>query len=65
MNRTSPTERYYHDAQFRQMVDMLYSLILNAEYTPLEIREAIMLAQIKYEELNIRPLIIEAGWPTR
>jgi len=44
---------------------MLYIAIERADFTPTEIREAAMLAQIKYEELHIRPLIVEAGWPTR
>ena len=65
MIRSNPTERYMNDSHFRAMVDMLYSLILEAKYTPMEIREAIMLAQIKYEELNLKPLIYEAGWPNR
>lgn len=63
--RLSPTERYHHDAAFRNLVDTLYMLIEQATFTPTEVREAVMLAQIKFEELHIRPLIVEAGWPTR
>jgi len=63
--RTSPVERYHHDAAFRQLVDTLYLTIDAAQFTPTEIREAAMLAQIRYEEIRIRPLIVEAGWPTR
>lgn len=65
MVRTSPVERYHTDAHFRQLVDMLYIAVEQAQFTPTEIREAVMLAQIKFEELHIRPLIVEAGWPTR
>lgn len=63
MNRLSPVERYRSDVMFRTIVDQLYILIEQAQYTPTEIREAVMLAQIKYEELHVRPLIIEADWP--
>lgn len=63
--RLSPTERYRTDVNFRNMVNMLYNLVAEAQFTPTEIREAAMLAQIKYEELNIRTLIIEDGWPVK
>jgi hypothetical protein len=43
----------------------LYGAIEHATFTPTEIREAAMLAQIKYEELHIRPVILERGWPTK
>ena len=65
MTRTSPVDRYRNDAHFAQLVDMLYAAIDQADFTPTEIREAAMLAQIRYEEIRIRPLIYEAGWPTR
>ena len=55
----STTQRYQTDASFRQLVDMLYSLIDHAEYTPTEIREAAMLAHILYEERRIRPILID------
>lgn len=51
MVRTTPVDRYHHDPMFRQLVDMLYV--------------AVMLAQIKFEELHVRPLILDAGWPGR
>ncbi len=65
MRRTPPTERYHTDPHFRQLVDMLYVAVEQAQFTPTEIREAVMLAQIKYEEVHIRPLILDAGWPGR
>jgi hypothetical protein len=43
-------ERYESDYRFRQMVDMMESLIREMEFTPTEIREAAMLAQMKYEQ---------------
>jgi hypothetical protein len=43
-------ERYLNDAKFHHVVDMLQAMIDAAEFTPTEIREAAMLAQIMYEE---------------
>ncbi len=55
----SVTERYQTDATFRQLVDLLYSSIDNAQFTPSEIREAAMLAHILYEERRIKPMILD------
>lgn len=65
MIRTTPVDRYLEDAHFRQLVDALYGAIEQAQFTPTEIREAAMLAQIKFEELHIRRLVLDAGWPRR
>jgi hypothetical protein len=46
----SVRDRYLTDAVFHQLVDTLHALISQAEFTPTEIREAAMLAQILYEE---------------
>lgn len=54
----SVTERYQTDPTFRQLVDMLYSSIDHAQFTPSEVREAAMLAHILYEERRIRPMIL-------
>ena len=54
----SVTERYQNDATFRQLVDLLYASIDNAQFTPSEIREAAMLAHILYEERRIRPMML-------
>lgn len=48
-----PDERYRRDPQFKQLVDMLYMLVKKADFTPTEIREACMLAQIHYETHNV------------
>lgn len=60
MSRTPATERYRNDATFRALVDMMRAAIERAEFTPSEIREAAMLAQILYEETNLRPRFVEA-----
>jgi len=52
----TPDERYRTDRMFQHLVDSLYCQIREARYTPTEIREAAMLAQIHYENLNPRPL---------
>jgi hypothetical protein len=49
-------KRYEDDPAFRHLVDMLYMVIEKGDYTPSEIREAAMLAQIKYEDRNPRPM---------
>lgn len=54
----SVTERYQNDAHFRQIVDLMYSYIDHAQFTPSEIREAAMLAHILYEERRIRPMML-------
>ena len=47
-------ERYMNDPKFHALVDMILSVIMNGEFTPTEIREAAMLAQIRYEEIKPR-----------
>lgn len=48
-NRLRPDERYQRDDHFHALVDMLESCIHAARYTPTELREAAMLAAIRYE----------------
>jgi hypothetical protein len=57
--RPSPHDRYRTDPAFRNLVDMLYLQIHEAKYTPTEVREAAMLAQILYEERVLRPIIMD------
>ena len=57
----TPTEKYANDPSYRHLVDMLTALIDQAKYTPSEIREACMLACIRYEHCRrIRPVVISA-----
>lgn len=46
-------ERYYHDPVFKQLVDFIYSKIKEGELTATEVREAAMLAAIKYEQWHL------------
>lgn len=56
----SPTRtirnRYESDPHFRLLVSTLHNEIEYARFTPTEIREATMLAQIMYEERHLRPV---------
>ena len=57
----TPKEKYANDNNYRRLVDMLEALIVQAEFTPSEIREAGMLACIRYEHYRrIRPVVISA-----
>jgi hypothetical protein len=49
-----PRDRYERDPHFRALVDVLYHHIEAAHFTPTEIREAAILAQIRYEERRPR-----------
>ena len=48
----SPDERYFRDPQFKHLVDFMIDAIRHAQFTPTEIREAAMLAAIKYDQLR-------------
>lgn len=51
-------ERYNQDPAFHGLVDMITSVLLEGKYTPTEVREAAMLAQLKYESMTPpRPVI--------
>lgn len=58
-----PRERYLTDPAFHRLVDVLLSAIQGAVYTPTEIREAAMLAQIIYEERSVRRPIMAMDKP--
>ena len=47
--RLRPEDRYMRDPHFHALVDVLENAIHVAQYTPTEIREAAMLAAIRYE----------------
>jgi hypothetical protein len=54
--RTTIRQRYMTDGNFATVVNTMLAMIARAEFTPTEIREAAMLAQILYEERNPRPI---------
>ena len=62
MNIRSIEDRYRDDSVFRNIVDVLQSMLENQEsltFTPTEMREAAMLAQILFESRHVRPIIID------
>jgi len=54
-NRLAPEVRYQRDPQFKVLVDTLTHAIIACDYTPTEIREAAILAAIRYEQIHSRP----------
>lgn len=56
----TPHDKYMNDSHFRYLVDMMVSHIMQAQFTPSEMREAALMASIKYESMNFRnsPLVI-------
>ena len=53
----TPEKRYSRDVHFRSLVDNLYMAIHQAKYTPTELREAVILAAIMYDQHHPRPSI--------
>jgi len=51
-------DRYHNDPIFHTLVDQIYAAILQKHYTPTEVRDAAMLASLKYEYTHARAL-----WP--
>lgn len=57
----TPNEKYENDQSYRRLVDTLEALVVQAEFTPSEIREACMLACIRHERYRrIRLGVISA-----
>lgn len=50
---------YQTDANFHAMVDVMIATIFKMQLTPAEMRAAAMLASIKVENMQIRPMIIK------
>uniref|UniRef100_A0A6M3JZX6 Uncharacterized protein n=1 Tax=viral metagenome TaxID=1070528 RepID=A0A6M3JZX6_9ZZZZ len=48
----TPRDRYYNDAHFKYLVDMMVAQIHRCNYTPSEMREAAIMASIMYHEQN-------------
>ena len=70
MNRLTPEERYHRDVWFRQLVDVLYAHLDcyrdRPEYTPSELREAVVLAATMHEQRQIRrPIYVRTEPPNQ
>lgn len=45
----TPRDRYATDPNFAALVDVMHGFIARSEFTPSELREAAILAAVKYE----------------
>lgn len=50
----SPRDKYMNDPEYRQLVDLLEQFVERAQFSPSEMREAVILASINYEMRNVR-----------
>ena len=55
----TPTEQYKYDNKFRQIVDILRDELRHYEFTPSELRQAVILAATIHADQNIRPIYID------
>jgi hypothetical protein len=53
----TPAEQYKYDAKFRQIVDILRNELMRYEFTPSELRQAVILAATMHADQNIKPII--------
>jgi len=51
--RLTPAFRYRHDPAFSALVTMMESYLHTADFTPTELREAVILAAIRYESRRV------------
>ena len=54
-------ERYHNDSAFKALVDTIYMHIERLEYTPSEVRDAAMVAAIKYDMIHLRPQFVRVN----
>lgn len=55
----TPQEKYTNDPLYYQLVNMLELFIEKAEFTPSELREAAVLACIRYEQRHFCSVVID------
>ena len=55
----TPNEKYRGDSDYRRLVDSIESFIHEARFTPSEIREACMLACIRYEMRRAPGMVVD------
>lgn len=66
MNRfKDPWQDYHDDPAFKHLVDMMTALVMQADYTPSEVRRAAVMAMIHVEQIRPAPnIMIHAGHAT-
>ena len=58
---SDPRKRYETDSDYRALVDLMTGFITKCQYTPTEMREASVLASIKYEEIRMEKVVFPHG----
>lgn len=56
--RDTPHERYLRDPAFKQLVDMMEHMVHTCKFSPSEMREAALLASIRFEMATLRSRVI-------
>lgn len=59
MNRTLD-RRYEDDSKFRMLVDHIEAFLSTTDFTTTDMREALLLAQIRHEMRHPRPVVFSA-----
>lgn len=49
-------DRYLNDPVYKTLVDTMYHVMCQGNFTPSELREAAMLAAMKFEALHTKPI---------
>ena len=52
------SERYQRDPLFHAMVNLLRGELAKGEFTPTELREAVILAATMHDAENVRPIML-------
>lgn len=66
--RRAIEERYANDPVFHALVEHIYHFLCasykdGAQFTPTEVREAVFLATLKYEQTHTRPFLLQPQKP--
>lgn len=56
MNYEQQKERYQNDAEFANLVNLMYKLFMQGKFTVSEIKDAVVFAGIKFESEQVRKL---------
>ena len=59
----TPADKYLYDPSYHSLVDYLTAFIVNAQFTPSELREAAIFACIRVEQLGLRQHVLVYPFP--